>query len=261
MPIEKTAGVVIKSYDYHEADRLLILFTEKLGKVCARARGVRKIKSKQAGKLEIPTLGEFRLHGREGRDVYLLVGVKARQTYRRLKGELERWLTACYCLELLNEMSAEQDPQERFWALILETLGALEKGGPVKVVTRGFEQKILLAAGYALETERCVGCGGALGGEGYGFDPLQGGILCRTCHRRGAGSRLSLHGDSIRSLKLLREKPLVEYGEELAPRQDAELSALSRMYVESIIERELKTPRVIREVMGSGKREVGSGKP
>ncbi len=248
MPMLKTSGVVIKAYDYAEADRLLVIFSEEMGKIRVRARGVRKIKSKQAGKLEIPTQAEFQLHCRPGGDLYLLTGVKARCLYRGLKGQLDRWLSACYCLELLNEMSVENDAQPELWTLLLDTLKVLETGSALKTVARGFEQKILSLAGYGLETESCVSCGRELRGESYGFDPLQGGILCQGCSRRGTGSRLSLHGDSLLAIKELRERPLVEYGEELGPRQDAELSALSRIYVESIIERELKTPRVIREM-------------
>jgi len=256
MPIIKTAGVVVKAYNYAEADRMLVVFSEKLGKIRLKARGVRKIKSKQAGMLEIPTLANFQLHFREGRDLYLMTGVKASELYRRLRGDLDRWLTACYCLELVNELSAENDAQPRLWALIVDTLRALEDGLSLKLIARGFEQKILDLSGYSLETTGCVSCGRELSGEDYGFDPLQGGVLCRNCSRKRGGSRLALHSDSLEAMKMLREQPALGYGEELGTRQNAELTAISRIYVEYIIEKELKSPVVMKDMRAGRKKQA-----
>jgi len=255
MPIIKTAGVVIKAYNYAEADRMLVVFSERLGKIRLKARGVRKIKSKQAGMLEIPTLADFQLYFREGRDLYLLTGVKARELYRQLRGDLDRWLTGCYCLELVNELSVENDAQPGLWALIVDTLQALNGGLPLKLIVRGFEQKILELSGYGLETAGCVGCGRKLSGADYGFDPLQGGVLCKNCTRKGSGSRLVIHSDSLEAIRTLREQPDLGYGDELGARQNAELKAISRIYVEYIIEKELKSPGVMKDIRAGRKRQ------
>ena len=255
MPITKTAGVVIKAQDYREADRLLVLYTERLGKVRARVRGVRKIKSKLAGKLEIPSLAEFSLHARKEGDFFLVTGVKAVNGYHRLKEELERWLTTCYCLELLEEMSVEHDCQPDSWNLLLEMLDALERGAPVSAVGRGFEQKMLVASGYGLELDNCAACNGKLSDDSYGFDPEHSGILCRSCARRGA-SRLSLGGNAINWMKCLREQSMLDYGAELEEKVDAELQAVGRLCLGDIIERELKSDKVIREMRGGSRKSV-----
>lgn len=46
MNIITTRGVVIKTQDYKENDKLVWLFTEKLGKISLIAKGARKNKSK-----------------------------------------------------------------------------------------------------------------------------------------------------------------------------------------------------------------------
>ena len=42
----KAEGIVIRSYDFGEGDRIVVIFTETLGKVRAVAKGSRKTKSK-----------------------------------------------------------------------------------------------------------------------------------------------------------------------------------------------------------------------
>jgi len=44
-------AIVLKAYDVGEADRFLILFTRERGRLAARARGVRKLKSRMGGHL------------------------------------------------------------------------------------------------------------------------------------------------------------------------------------------------------------------
>ncbi|MBU1911666.1 recombination protein O N-terminal domain-containing protein, partial [Patescibacteria group bacterium] len=47
MPHSQTYNsIILKAYDVGEADRFLILFTREKGRMTARARAVRKLKSK-----------------------------------------------------------------------------------------------------------------------------------------------------------------------------------------------------------------------
>ena len=55
----KTRGIIIKRSNYSEADRILTIYTEKLGKIRVNAKGIRKIKSKLAGSLEPFCLTDF----------------------------------------------------------------------------------------------------------------------------------------------------------------------------------------------------------
>ena len=55
----KTEGIVLKSMEYQEADKIVTIFTKDYGKITAIAKGVRKTKSKFGSSLEILTHSVF----------------------------------------------------------------------------------------------------------------------------------------------------------------------------------------------------------
>ena len=52
-PTTTTSAIILKRVDYGEADRILTLLTPDHGKLSLMAKGVRKIKSKLAGGIEL----------------------------------------------------------------------------------------------------------------------------------------------------------------------------------------------------------------
>ena len=63
----KTEAVVLRSFRYGEADRVLHLYTEDRGRVGAVAKGVRRVRSRLGGRLE--PLSRVRLVLHQGRVV------------------------------------------------------------------------------------------------------------------------------------------------------------------------------------------------
>lgn len=75
-----TKGIVLKRVKYGEADRIFTLLTDKLGRVSAYGKGVRRIKSKLAGALEPFMVADILLI--EGKsDVYTISSAKAYDHY------------------------------------------------------------------------------------------------------------------------------------------------------------------------------------
>ena len=58
-----TEAVVLRSFRFGEADRVLHVYTEEHGRIGAVAKGVRKTKSRFGGRLEPFSHVELMLHG------------------------------------------------------------------------------------------------------------------------------------------------------------------------------------------------------
>src|SRR5207244_7612978 len=93
----KTQAVVLRSFRFGEADRVLHLYTAERGRVGAVAKGVRKVRSRFGGRLEPLFRVKLVLH--EGRGELCTVTaaetVHAHASLRDRREALERATQAC----------------------------------------------------------------------------------------------------------------------------------------------------------------------
>ena len=91
-----------------------------------------------------------------------------------------------YCVELVSLLTTEEDPNPALYDLLVRTLERLSSGaGHLAAHTIRFEIGILSAAGYGIDWQRCIGCGGDLGGDtGGSLSAAFGGVVCSRCAER-----------------------------------------------------------------------------
>jgi DNA repair protein RecO (recombination protein O) len=201
----KTEAVVLRTFRFGEADRILHLYTADRGRVGAIAKGVRRVKSRFGGRLEPLFRVNLVLH--EGRGELCTVTqaetVAAHPALRERRASLERASQACDAvLRLLDS----QEPNRPAYNLLCRELQLLDTDAAA--ATRGhalaFRLKLLLAAGFAPELAACASCGDR---EHLGaFSASAGGVVCQGCE---AGS-FSLGGDAHRFLVESLGRPLAE---------------------------------------------------
>jgi len=78
----RTEGIVLKSKDYGEADKLLTIFTRARGKAQAIVKGVRKQKSRLRGGVQPLTLSDFQMY--EGRSLDTVIQAEVRDPFSPL---------------------------------------------------------------------------------------------------------------------------------------------------------------------------------
>jgi DNA repair protein RecO (recombination protein O) len=74
----RSSGVVLRKQNYGEADRILRIFTQEMGMVSAIAKGVKKIKSRKGGSLELFSEVNLRLMRKLG-ELFLITEVASKQ--------------------------------------------------------------------------------------------------------------------------------------------------------------------------------------
>ncbi len=179
MALYRDQGVVLRTYRLGEADRIVVVMTERHGKVRAVAKGVRKTKSKFGARLEPTSHVALQLY--EGRELDIVTQAESVDHFRAIREDLDRLAHAVTVLEAVDQLSLEREPNPALYKMLVGALRTLATSDSPLVVA-GFHWKLLALEGFRPHVDACVVCGTE---EGLvAFDSEEGGILC-TEHRRG----------------------------------------------------------------------------
>jgi len=178
MPEWKDYGLVLRSREFKEADRLVTLLTRQSGPVTMVARGVRKVPSKLAAQVEPLTLGFYQFHLGRSTMGTLLQG-ELLKSHGKLHGNTVLLAYAQYFCELCEASLPEHEPAVSVFTLLVQALTMLEEDAqqPDRVA-RCFELNLLALLGYRPVLDSCLCCSGP---GPFLFDPASGGLICQQC--------------------------------------------------------------------------------
>lgn len=177
----KTRAIVIRTQDINENDKLLWLFTEKLGKVSAVARGAKKGKSKFMAASQLFCYGEYVLY--KGRSLYTINEAQIIDSFQGLLKDLEHITYASYLCELIQiSMQDEESDRSLFMHLISAFYFMKNEITDIEILARAFEIKLLKSTGFSFELEKCIACGFKISTSDY-ISCQYGGGVCRDCAR------------------------------------------------------------------------------
>lgn len=199
--IKKATGFIIRSIDFKESDKILMIFSRELGKFSAIAKGARKLESKFGAALDLLTLNELVFYDKEG--LKLLKEAHIIEGFLPLKRDYERLDAALRCARLLNLLIKEGQIERRIFQLFETLLKNLQHIGELKLYELAFKLKLIKALGFAPQLSCCSICRARSGN--YWFSLEKGGLMCPDCKSiRDAPIDLSL----ARSLEAALELPL-----------------------------------------------------
>lgn len=119
----RVKGLVIKTIDYKDSDRLITLLTDE-GKLLLRMRGCRKANSKLRYSATLFYYGEYILQKTKGGLV--VVGVDTINSNYNLVENLDCFYVGCVILEVAEKLSREYYPDSILMDFILDSLKELE---------------------------------------------------------------------------------------------------------------------------------------
>jgi DNA repair protein RecO (recombination protein O) len=245
----KTEAIILRQRRLGEADRILTLLTPALGKIEAKAKGVRKTASRLSGHLQ--PLNRCVLQLAQGHVSDVITGCETLESFRGLREDLDALSRALYACELTDRMTAERMHNYPIYRLLLETMPRLE-GESGEAALRFFEMRLLDQSGFRPEVERCVGCGKALEPVDNFFAPVAGGAVCRGCVPGMAGPRVM----TLNGLKVLRLLQRGSYNDVARVRMPAELAdeveRHLRSYIIGVLERDVNSAAFIERLRREG---------
>lgn len=194
-----TTAIIIGRHNFGEADRIIILLTPDRGVIRAVAKGVRRIKSKLAGHLELFSESELMLA--EGRNLDVITSARLKN-HRDLTASYDSMRLAYLVAEMTNRLSGEGE-QSGLFDLVRDAL-AEATSPPLGVTELWFKLRLLDQLGYRPELDGCVVCGGKREHQRYSLSVQHGGIVGESCGHIGQ----SLTQDQIKLWRLMLTNPL-----------------------------------------------------
>lgn len=142
-----TKAIVLRRTDYGEADRIISLLTADLGKVSAAAKGVRKMRSKLAGGIELLAVNEVTLIKGKG-DLYTLRSARMQKSLVTILESYEANQRAFAALKQISRLVEEGEGAE-FYVLLEAYLSALNDGLDLEIAELWWNLRLLAQLGHA----------------------------------------------------------------------------------------------------------------
>lgn len=176
----KTEGIVLKSMEYEEADKIVTIYTKDYGKITAIAKGVRKTKSKFGSSLEILTHSVFLFY--KGRNIDIVSQTEILESFFSTSKEVTKFAFAANCVEVVNKLTEEREINIALFNLLKEVLHYLRKTDDPKLLTLSFKWQIMSILGYRPSLDHCCRCNkGVEDQKEMYFNIKEGGLLCNNC--------------------------------------------------------------------------------
>jgi DNA repair protein RecO (recombination protein O) len=244
----RTQAIVLGHIEVGEADRILKLFTLEKGKITVIAKGVRKIRSRKAGHLEPFT--RVNLFVAKGRNLDIVTQAETVDPYMGLREDLEKVAFAAFVVEVLDRFTYEEGQNVSMFRLLANTLSRLEKGDHPETVIHYYQIRLLDLLGFRPQLFECVDCGKTIIAEDQFFSPLVGSVLCPRCGPR-RNEAWPVNQDVLRYFRHLQRSRWRQLADVVIPDEiERGLAALLERYLTYLLERQLNTPRFLREVQG-----------
>ena len=203
----QTEAIVLKTVDFSESSLVLTLFTRNFGKIRALAKGGRRLKGPYESALDLMSHLLVTYIPKRGDSLDLLTESKLVQRFRPTQENYGGMYAGFYIIELLNEMTIEQESMSELFDVAVEALTQLMCGKPVMPVVMRFEWQLLELTGHFPSLDFCVHCDAEIDhtARRIAFGHIDGGVVCMNC--RPDFQQVSIiTPDLIRAIKQIRSE-------------------------------------------------------
>jgi len=244
----KTEGIVLKSMEYKEADKIVTIFTKDYGKITAIGKGVRKIKSKFGSSLEILTHSVFLFY--KGRNIDIVSQTEILESFFSTSREVIKFAFAANCVEVVNKLTEEREINIGLFNLLKEVLHYLRESNDPKLLTLSFKWQTMSILGYRPSLDHCCKCNKIVEDQKeMHFNIKEGGLICNNCT---AKNREGCIKASLYFNKLVRKiliTPLSTISNAAIPdNKMKELEKITDLYIAYHSEKSFKTDRFLKSL-------------
>ena len=251
MTVYSADAIVLRSYRYGEANRIVVFLTEDRGKKRGVAPNATRSRRRFGAARERLERGAATYVERENRDLVRLERVEPRRSPLSVAAD-RRASDGAHALghagdfaELLDEWAPDGLPNERLFRLGAAVGEALGRAGSVDALARYFEYWLLRLEGVYPSLDHCPRCGRRVLGAGAALVVGERTLVCLDCAH--GGPRLS--ADAMAFLKNAGTRtPEYVTAAGAPPEALRELEAAHHTLIALHLEKELRSARVVKEL-------------
>lgn len=178
MGLYRTKVIVLRNRNLGEADRVLVLFSEELGKFEAVVKGARRQRSRFVGNTQPFNYLEGLFF--TGKSLDSLSQAELAHSFSMLREDLTKFAYASFWVELVDGFLPERQEAGELFRFLLAAFIVLEKSDDPEVLNLAFQVRLLKYLGYQPELNHCTCCGGVPEGKIF-FSAEAGGLICDDC--------------------------------------------------------------------------------
>ena len=244
----KTEGIVLKSMEFKEADKIVIIYTKDYGKITAIAKGVRKTKSKFGSSLEILTYSIFLFY--KGRNLDIVSQTEILESFFSTSKEVIKFAFAVNCVEVVNRLTEEREINIGLFNLLKEVLHYLKESNDPKLLSLSFKWQTMSILGYRPSLNHCCRCNKSVEDqEEMYFNIKEGGLVCNNCIAKDKEGcvRVSLYFNKL--VRKILITPLSTISNATIPdKKMKELEKITDLYIAYHSEKSFKTDRFLKSL-------------
>jgi DNA repair protein RecO (recombination protein O) len=242
---KQSEAMILRTYPFHEADLLVILFTRAEGKIRGVAKSAKRSRRRFGGALEPLTYVLARWEDKGKQELAHLDSCEVLASPLATEVTYPRVVALSYVAEVIDQLLPDREPADDIFRLTLSVVRNLNATSLWMPLTY-FDLWIVRLIGLLPDLSHCTACGTALNGHHAYFHALADGLLCGR-DKRLASSEISVESRSL-AAQMFRA-PLESFDGDPWPRQrGADLRKFLAQRIQRHIEKKLVTAAMLEKI-------------
>ncbi len=239
MAVVETEALVLRTYNFGEADKIVVCLTRAEGVVRAVAKGCRKLKSRFGASLEPFTLVKINYYHKENQELVSLRQTEILKSHFDLSSQAETLTGLAYMGDLVIEFSPPYQPHELLFRMVIACLDAIsESQADLQIILRYFEVWLLKLEGYLPDIRHCGDCHRMFEETDVTFMGTDLTLRCRECSA-GRGNALSRTlQKQLRATQRLAPYVFAKESREVSASTHREMAELTHQLIGRVLERQ-----------------------
>jgi DNA repair protein RecO (recombination protein O) len=242
MALLETEAIILRTYNFAEADKIVVCLSRQAGLIRGVAKGCRKLKSRFGAALEPFTLAKITYYHKENQELVSLGQVDILESHFKMSSDPDTLAGLAYMGDLVIEFSPPFEANEKLYRMVKACLAAVSDSQPdLQVILRYFEVWLLKLEGYLPDVRRCGECHREFSETQLAYLGIDSVFRCRDCSR-GVGKSLSRKLQTqLRATQKLGPYPFAQASHEVSPGIHREMAELTHQLIGRVLE---KQPRL-----------------
>ncbi|MBL7036958.1 DNA repair protein RecO [Candidatus Microgenomates bacterium] len=141
-----STAIILSKRNYSEADRIIVVYSKKYGKLTLMAKAVRKIKSRKRGHVEV--FSEVSFSAARTKGMGILTEVETINDYKEIRPSLKKVSLAYYFCEVVAKITREEEQNDTVFFILQKNLKKLQTETKLKKLKENFIFELLTNLGY-----------------------------------------------------------------------------------------------------------------
>jgi DNA repair protein RecO (recombination protein O) len=195
----KSKGIVLRSIDFGEYDRILTIYTYDFGKISGIAKGAKRSIKRFGNCLDIFSYIDIVLFKKGLKDLLRIESCDIINPFTNIRDDIITFAYASYMIELVDKIVYKEEKNVNLFDLLIYFLSLLNEGNKREELIRIFELRFISILGFRPNLNFCVVCKSR--NNLRFFDIEKGGVVC-NCSSENSKILIPISLSTIKTLAL-----------------------------------------------------------